>query len=330
LNERYFRRGKVDGRVLILAGGGGHTGIAYALAQALHIKVSLSFLVPEGDSWSERRLSRFGEVQFLIKPRGPKTPVHKFAFRLVKAFKEGVEKAFHEFDIVVSTGSNFCIPPAFLAWTRGVPVVNIESLVRFVKPSQTAVILQPFSRLTALHWKEQRKLLKGMVVGPTLCKPEVESWKGGYILVSGGTYGHKLLFDTLSESKLNNVVLQTGMINPRPYIKKHPEWKVITFTEKFHELIAGADFLVAHFGGTVLDAAVYKKPVVLAPNPEWTRTADIRNAKYLARKINAVLVSQIELKTLLDAMDEVRKRKVPTLPDGAENLAKKIMKLLRE
>jgi len=36
--------------VLVLAGGGGHTGYAYALAQALHEKVSLSFLVPEGDA----------------------------------------------------------------------------------------------------------------------------------------------------------------------------------------------------------------------------------------------------------------------------------------
>ncbi|MFQ5999347.1 MAG: glycosyltransferase [Candidatus Bathyarchaeia archaeon] len=319
----------MQGRVLILAGGGGHTGIAYALAQALHKKVSLSFLAPEGDAWSKRRLSKFGKVQFLIKPRGPKTPAHIFAVRLAKAFKDSVGKPFHEFDIVVSTGSNFCIPPAFFAWMRGVPVVNIESLVRFIKPSQTARLLHPFSKLTALHWEEQRKLLKGVVVGPTLCKAEVKSWNGGYILVSGGTYGHKLLFDTLSESNLKNVLLQTGMVNPTPYIKKHPEWKVITFTERFHELLAGAELVVSHFGGTVLDAAVYKKPVVLAPNPEWTRTAGIKDAEYLARKINAVLVSEINLENILDAIKEAKKRKVPTLPDGAENLANMIMQLLK-
>ena len=59
----------------------------------------------------------------------------------------------------------------------------------------------------------------------------------------------------------------------------------------------------------------------MAPNPEWTRTAGMKDAEYLTRKINAVLVSEIELATLLQAMKEARRRKVPTLTDGAENLA---------
>jgi UDP-N-acetylglucosamine:LPS N-acetylglucosamine transferase len=315
---------------LILAGGGGHTGIAYALAQVLHNKVFLSFLAPEGDTLSERRLSRFGKVQFLVKPRGPKTPAHIFAVRLAKALVDSLKLDFNEFDVVVSTGSNFCGPPALLAWTRGVPVVNIESLVRFTGPSKTARVLQPISVLTALHWEEQKRFLKGVVVGPTLCKPEVESWDGGYILVSGGTYGHRFLFDVVSESKLGNVVLQTGRVNPTPYIKRHPEWQVITSTERFYELLAGAKLVVTHFGGTVLDAAIYGKPAVLVPNPEWTRTAGIRDAEYLARKINAVLVSEIDLEILLDAVKEARNRRVPVLPDGAKNLANKIMKLLEK
>ncbi len=324
------RGAKVKGRVLILAGGGGHTGIAYALAQTLHKKVSLSFLAPEGDTLSERRLSKFGKVEFLLKPRGPKTPDYIFAARLIKALIDSVKVDFHEFDVVVSTGSNFCGPPALLAWMRGVPVVNIESLVRFTKPSRTARVLQPISALTALHWKEQSRFLKGVVVGPTLCKPEITPWDGGYILASGGTYGHKLLFDTLSKSRLSNVVLQTGRVDAAPYIKQHPEWKVITFTEEFHKLLAGAELVVSHFGGTVLDAVIYKKPVVLAPNPEWTRTAGIEDAEYLARKINAVLVSKIELQSLLDAIKEARGRKVPTLPEGAKNLANMIMELLKD
>ena len=320
----------MQGRVLILAGGGGHTGIAYALAQALHKKVSLSFLAPEGDALSERRLSKFGEVQFLIKPRGPKTQMHIFPVRLAKAFMDSVRVDFREFDVVVSTGSNFCVPPALLACMRGVPVVNIESLVRFTKPSKTARVLQPFSALTALHWEEQGRLLRGVVVGPTLCKPEGKSWNGGYILVSGGTFGHRLLFDALSESNLSNVVLQTGRVDPTPYIKKHPEWKVIAFTERFHKLLAGAELVVAHFGGTVLDAAIYEKPVVLVLNPEWTRTVGIEDAKYLAKKVNAVLVSEINSENLLEAINEARKRRVPTLPDGAENLASMIIELLHE
>jgi len=319
----------VHGRVLILAAGGGHTGYAYALAQALHGRVSLSFLAPEGDALSERRLSKFGEVRFLIKPRGPKTPVHQFVPRLAKAFMDSVGQPFHEFDVVVSSGSNFCVPPAIMAWMRGVPVVSMESPVRFVKPSKSARVLQPFSAITALHWEEQKRLLKGVVVGPMLPKPEVEAQSRGYILVAGGTYGHRLLFDTLAESNLHNVVLQTGRVDPAPYVEKHPEWKVITVTEAFHELLSGAELVVTHLGVTVLEATVYKKPVLLVPNPEWTRTGGPEDAKYLARKINAVLVSEIRLDNLLDAIKEAKERKVPTLPDGAQNLANMIMKLLK-
>jgi UDP-N-acetylglucosamine:LPS N-acetylglucosamine transferase len=217
-----------------------------------------------------------------------------------------------------------------LAWTKRIPVVNIESEVRFTKPSKTACILQPFSTITALWWREQKRLLNGVVVGPILPKPVIEPRNKGYILVTGGTYGHKPLFDALMESNLHNVVLQTGRVDPMPYTEKHPEWKVITVTDSFHELVAGAELVVTHLGLTVLEAVIYKKPVVLVPNPEWTRTAGVEDAKHLARKINAVLVSKINLETLLDAIDEARERRVPALPDGAENLANMIMKLLKE
>jgi len=212
---------------------------------------------------------------------------------------------------------------------RGIPVVNMESPVRFVKPSKSARVLQPFSAITALHWEEQKRLLKGVVVGPILPKPEVKPENRGYILVTGGTYGHRLLFNTLAESDLHNIVLQTGPVDPTPYIKKHPEWKVFTVTERFHELIAGAELVVTQFGVTVLEAVVYKKPVVLVPNLEWTRGATPKDAAYLAKKINGVLVSKIKLEILLDAIDEAKKKKVPTLPNGAENLARIIIRLLR-
>jgi len=316
--------------LLILAAGGGHTGYAYALAEALHPKVSLFFLVPEGDILSERRLSKFGKVEFLIKPRGPKTPNHVFAPRLAKAIIDSARLDFKKFDIVVSAGSNFCIPPALIAWAKGIPIVNIESPVRFVKPSKSARILQPFSAITALHWEEQKKILKGQVVGPILPKPEAEPRNEGYILVAGGTFGHRLLFDALAKSNLHNVVLQTGKIDPTPYLKKHPEWNIFTVKENFQEFISGAELVITHLGVTVLEAAMYKKPVVLVPNPEWTRTGGTEDAKHLARKINAVLVSKIETGTLLDATGEAKDRKVPTLPNGAKNLGNKIMDFLRE
>jgi len=323
-------RGDVQRRVLILAGGGGHTGYGYALAEALHGKVPLSFVVPKGDSLSERRLSKFGKVDFLVKPRGPKTSFPASVTRSFRAFMESLSHPINEFDVVVSTGSNFCVPLAIVAWIKGIPVVNIESPVRFIKPSKSAFFLHPFSVTTALHWREQKRFLDGTVVGPILPKPVVEPRNEGYILVAGGTYGHRLLFEAIAESDLSDVVLQTGKVDSTPYIKKHPGWKAFAVLEDFHEVLAGAELVVTHLGVTVLEAAMYKKPVVLVPNPEWTRTGSVEDARYLAKKVNAVFVSEISVEALLHGIEEARRRKVPALQNGAGNLANIVVRLLSE
>lgn len=314
--------------MLILAGGGGHTAYGYALAQRLYGKANLHILVPEGDRLSYERLSKFGAVNFLLKPREAKTPTSEFIPKLVRAFVEAFKKVPTEFDVVVSTGSNFCIPPSLFAWIKGIPIVNIESSVRFTKASKTALLLQPFSTVTALHWEEQKKLLKkGTVVGPLIPKPEVEPWNGGYILVTGGTLGHKRLFDVISESDLKNVVLQTGTVNPEPYRKRHPEWKILEHSAKFYELVAGAEVVVTHFGYTALEALVYRKPIVMVLNPEWKRTAGKSDAEIFAEKVGAVFVWDVRLQNLLAAIDKARERSFPKLEDGAEKLADVILGL---
>ncbi|MCW8802079.1 MAG: glycosyltransferase [Candidatus Bathyarchaeota archaeon] len=319
---------QMKGQVLILVGGGGHAGYAYALAQVLHNKMNLSFIVPEGDKLSEKRLKKFGKVKFLIKPRGPKTSTQQFIPRLAKSFIESLGQPFNEFDVVVSSGSNFCVVPSIMAWMRGVPVVSMESPVRFTKASRTARILQNFAAVTALHWEEQKKILKGTVVGPIFPKVEVNPENQGYILVTGGTHGHKLLFKALDESNLTNVVLQTGKNDPKPFAERHPEWKVLDFTDKFQELIAGAEVVVTHFGLTALEAAVvYKKPVVMVLNPEWTRTVGAEDAKIFAKKLNAVFISESTVETLTNAIIEAKTKKPLNLPSGAENLAKIIVDL---
>jgi UDP-N-acetylglucosamine:LPS N-acetylglucosamine transferase len=67
---------------------------------------------------------------------------------------------------------------------------------------------------------------------------------------------------------------------------------------------------------------------VIVPNPEWTRGATAEDAKQLTKKINAVLVSEITVETLLKAIREAKKREIPTFQDGAKNLANLILKSL--
>jgi UDP-N-acetylglucosamine--N-acetylmuramyl-(pentapeptide) pyrophosphoryl-undecaprenol N-acetylglucosamine transferase len=309
-------------RILILAGGGGHSGYAFSLAQRLEGRAEMKFYVPEGDTLSFRRLSGFGEVGFLPKARGADTPLWRFLPGLVNAFGQAMLKSKNGFEVVVSTGSNFCIPPALLMRMKGVKLINIESSVRFTTPSKTASILQPFSTCTALQWKEQKALLRrGTYFGPILPRAVMQPWRGGYILVTGGTFGHRQLFDLMSESGYSNVLLQTGRIDPSRYQVRHPEWRIITSSPRFHELLAGAEVVVTHFGYTALEAIVYRKPMVLVLNPEWRLTVGFEDARMLASKLNAQFIHDLTLENLVNAIERAKSQSLPSFPDGAERLA---------
>lgn len=315
-------------KVLIVAAGGGHTGYGHSLSRRLHEKgVKLYFLVPKGDNLSAERLGEMGPVRFLTKPLEPKTPSHMFFQGFIQALCESIKLINQNYDAIVCMGSNFCIAPSIVAMLKRIPIVNVESPVRFVKASKTARLLQPISTVTALHWPEQKRLLNGTVVGPMLPTPEIKPWDGGYILVTGGSFGHKLLFDTISQSDIENVVLQTGPIAPAPYVERHPEWEIFQFSTNFHEYIAGSRVVVTHYGSTIIEALVYGKPVVITPNPEWTRTAGIDDARYMAKRVNAILVPNITVSNLVEAIREAEKRKPPSYINGCIKLADIILKL---
>ena len=314
-------------QVLILAGGGGHTGYAEILAQEFQGKADLSFLAPDDEPISVERLTPYGAVDTLTKPRHPTTPFLSFLVRFLKAFIQSLSKIKSSYDTVVCTGSNFCIPPALVAWMTGIPVVVLESRVKFKKPSRTVWILRYFAKIVALQWEEQLEFIDGTVFGPVLPKRKVDPWNEGYVLVSGGTYGYEQLFDAVSETNIKNVVLQTGKVDGEIYQNTHPDWKVITYTNKFHELIAGAEVVVSPPGGTPVEAVTYGKPCVVAVYPGWAKAADKEETRMFAEKVNAVFLTQITPDSISKAIEEARTRKVPVFTNGAKALVDEILSL---
>jgi UDP-N-acetylglucosamine:LPS N-acetylglucosamine transferase len=312
-------------KILILAGGGGHTGYAKILAEELQGRAELSFLVPEDDPLSEELLREYGPVDQLIKPRHPTTPTWRWSLRFPKAFYNSIGKIKRDLDYVVSTGSNFCISPSIIAWLKGISVINLESADRFTRASSTAKILRPFSKITALHWEEQKKILKGKVFGPFLPRRRVEPWNGGYVLIAGGTYGYTELLNAASDSQLENVILQTGKVEPHIYSERHPEWRVFSTIDNFFEVIAGAEFVVAPPGATPLEAAAYGKSIVIVRYPEWSRAGTLLDAELFANKLNAPFLSQISTVNLLTAIQQCENKLKPELINGAKILADHII-----
>lgn len=237
-----------------------------------------------------------------------------------------------DYGVVVSTGSNFCIPPSFAALTKGKKIVNIEGSIRFTRASKTARILSPFASITALQWEEQKSLLpRGRVFGPIIPRPEDEIKDEGFILVTGGTYGHKALFDAVSKTNLENVVLQTGRLDQKSYREAHPNWVIMDYSSEFHKYLSSAHAVITHFGETILESTlVYNKPTIIAVNPEWTRTVGARDASILASKVNAKLLTDITPDRVIQTIDEALRDRKHTAERGTEKLADAILSLLHK
>jgi UDP-N-acetylglucosamine--N-acetylmuramyl-(pentapeptide) pyrophosphoryl-undecaprenol N-acetylglucosamine transferase len=314
--------------VAITAAGGGHTGRAVALAERLAPRLDLVFVVAEGDAWSRSRLELYGEVVEVPKLRSPR-PLAKGVARLPRILVEGFRKLPREICAFVSMGAGLSVPLGLAARLRGVRVYNVESAVRFAKPSLTAWALQPLSHVTVLQWEEQLSILpRGRVYGPIYEFPKHQVRDEGYVLVTGGSYGFKKLFDAVSSLGFDRVVLQTGRVDPRPYREKHRDWIVFRFTPDFGRWIAGARLVITHFGQTAVDSVLtYRKPTVMVYNPEWRTAAGLRDARILARKLNVVLVEEVSLRVLEAAVEEAFSREIPSYPDGARALADEIVEL---
>jgi UDP-N-acetylglucosamine:LPS N-acetylglucosamine transferase len=116
-------------------------------------------------------------------------------------------------------------------------------------------------------------------------------------------------------------------VDPEPYERKHPEWKIVPFSTRFFELVAGADLVVTHFGSTALEAVVYRKPMVMVLNPEWKRTVGRTDAEIFSEKVNAVFVWDLNLENLLRAIEEAKRRRAPVFQNGGGKLAELILEL---
>ncbi|MCE4622292.1 MAG: polysaccharide biosynthesis protein [Desulfurococcales archaeon] len=311
--------------IAIIAGYGGHSGYAYAIAYYLDQKgVKPVIYVPRGHEWIKKKLERYGIIEELTLPRKPGEPLIRTIHRWTKNLYESLSKITRKYDAVLACGSNFSLLPALTAKLKKRKLYNLESIDRILDPSRTTRIIYKFADLTFLHWPEQKQNYpKGLVVGPVYEPPTVEPYDGGYILVTAGTLGNKELFDAVLETGLENIVLQTGNIDPNPYIERRPRWRVFRFTHEFDKLLAGARIVITQFPGmTGASAALaYRKPVILVPGRHVPMSSRLENAPLFAEKIGAIYVEKITPGSLLDAIDKARKLHPPEYQNGAERVA---------
>ncbi|EZQ01798.1 MULTISPECIES: glycosyltransferase [Acidianus] len=295
--------------LLIIASGGGHTGFARAVAQYLPIKAD--FVVPEGDNLSISMIKPYADKIYQV----PKfrTPSKGTSISLIwRSFISSL--SLQKYKKVLATGSNHSILPSFIEFLKGAKIYVIESQDRIVTRGKAVRIISRFSSNVFLHWEEQKRLYKnGIVVGPIVEKPRYEPKDEGYILLSAGSEGFRKLFDTLYSQGIENVVLQSGKVDPSLY----PKWKAFAYDQNLEKWIANASVVITHQGKTAMESVVYGKPTIIVYNKEWKRAATLEDTKRYAEILGASFLESPSSK-LIELIKEKRKPKI--LVPGTQKL----------
>jgi UDP-N-acetylglucosamine--N-acetylmuramyl-(pentapeptide) pyrophosphoryl-undecaprenol N-acetylglucosamine transferase len=332
----------------VAASGGGHTGYAAAVASELlrrgHLVV---FLVDPGDRWSAERLRRLhpgAPMLPLPRLRGPGEPLLRALLRRSAVAQAGVLRAARLLrrlgvDAVLCTGSNQSLLAALAALAAGVPVACVEAVDRVATRSRTPALLHDLLGVPVLlHWPLQRRLYprRGVVVGPIVApppSPPPPPPRDGYVLALTGSVGNPRLVKLLLRTRLERVVVQTGRLTPPELVERaRPGWRAVRFTPEPWRLVLGARVVLSHQGLGLVEAALsYRRPVVLAFNPDLHMTSGRRDAEMLARLLGAPLVdpSRATPEDLEEAVERAAERTPPRYPLGAPAAAALLERLAR-
>lgn len=298
-----------ESEALIIAGYGGHSGYAFAI---IHELLKLGFkrnliLIAEEYGFLIEKFKPYGEVITQTLPRRPREPLYRGVHRWFKAFYQSLKLLTnHKVAVVFASGSNFSLPPSITSRiVNRAKLYTIEAIERFTKPSKAVKILEKAGATVFLHWEEQLEIYpKGVVVGPVYEPPLYEPRDEGYILVTTGTLGYKDLFDAVERLGLERVVLQTGDVNPEPYVNRNPGWIAFKYTSDIHRWIAGASLVITQQGLTAaISRLAYGKPTIVVWNPRISLGAVKSDVKTYAEKLEVPFIDEVELNALKKAID---------------------------
>jgi len=323
-------------KLILLASGGGHTG--YALAVGSRIRdlkhdVKRIYVVPRGDLWSMARIHRAdpdAEIVEVTKPLHPFEPYRRALTRLLQALLDTLRNIDDD-ALVFCTGSNHGLLPSLISkYLHKLPVYCVEDVFRFKHGSRTVRILHKYAAATVfLQWPEQQVLYRtrSLYAGLIYEKPLYTPKNGGYILVTTGTTVNKHLIKLLLKTRLENIVVQTGAINPE--LLRRKGWRAFKFHPDIDRLIAEASLVISSPGVTVINATqAYSKPAVIVHNPDFTLTASSEEIERVAEKLGipAVDPRKVTPQEFERIVEDSMKLKPRIYPDGALFIAKHLIR----
>lgn len=320
------------GSALIIAGYGGHSGYAFAVVHELW---KLGFrdnviLVAEGQAHLVEKFREYGEVKSIALPRRPGEPLVTTLPRWARALWQSARIVLgRDISVAFASGSNFSIPPSLAAkFLKGSELLTLEAIEHFRTPSRAVRALEKIGARVFLHWEEQKALYPGgEVVGPVYEPPLYEPRDEGYVLVTTGTLGYPELLRALEALGVEEVVAQTGDVDPEPFISRNPSWRAFKYTSDIHKWIAGASVVITQQGLTAsISALAYRKPTIIVWNPRVRLGAMREETRIYAERIGAAFLDSPEPSALRAAIEGAG-APAAVYPNGAEAIARRIYEL---
>jgi len=329
-------------QIMIFASGGGHTAYAVAVGERLKEYIggeSIIFITPENDRWSVERITKRipgSRVVEITKPLKPLEPYTLLLKRIMKAFRESLERINEEQGIMICTGSNHNLIPVLIGkFLRKHHIFCIEDVFRIKRRSRTVNIINRVAKAPVfLQWKIQEKLYRnGIYAGLVFEKPLYKPFNGGYILVTTGTIGNRELFKLLIKTRLDNLVIQSGAIKPEKIMVKNRYWKIFQFDPDIDKWIAGASLVIASPGITAINAVqAYGKPTIMVYNPDIVLGASFNEIKYVADNMGIPFIDprKISPRDFEKLVEEPSDIKIIKHRDGAQYIARYIISFMKD
>ncbi len=277
---------------------------------------------------------------------------------LIKKFKA---------DVVVGVGGYASGPLLYAATGRGIPALiqeqnSFPGITNKILASRVTKICVAYEGMERFFPKE-KLIMTGNPIRQDLLnldglRPEAAAFFNlkadvKTVLVIGGSLGARTINESIAEGVKQlleqgvQVIWQTGKAfkaEAQSINEKYPErLRVYDFVSRMDFAYAIADVVVSRAGATsISELCVVEKPCILVPSPNVSEDHQTKNAMAMMNNNAALLVKDFEARailvnTLVDLLkDESKmqelKRNISTLgkPDAAEQIAKEVIKLVKE
>jgi UDP-N-acetylglucosamine--N-acetylmuramyl-(pentapeptide) pyrophosphoryl-undecaprenol N-acetylglucosamine transferase len=356
-------------KVVIAAGGtAGHVKPALAIADALRVRGARVSFIGTGAGSGHGLVLDQGYEEDVVPMRGFARSLSPSNLRTIGLTLAAIPRAMRilrarQADAVVGGGGYMAGPVAIAARLLGIPLLLTEADSHLGLANRLAA---PYARRVALAFPVVGRVGEKYVVTGRPIDHEVANADRAAarvelgiasdepcVLVTGGSQGARTLntaivtaYGTNPPFTLIHIAGGKQVDDVRALLGAEPDpehYRLMGFTDRFHQAVAAADLVVSRSGGTVFELAAIGRPSILVPYPHATADHQTKNAMWLVEAGAAEMIPDHECtpERLRDAIDRLmadpglRARmshaaRSVARPDAADRIAEMIEQMVSE